>query len=88
MPNSNPRDRFFYPHHTPMKDTYWLMQVLNAALEVNSLLCTEDVQKFIGERLGNDLKDKAKLTSFETELLNSITGMSDRKILSEFVNIN
>ena len=22
MPISDPRDRFFYPHHTPMKDTY------------------------------------------------------------------
>ena len=22
MPNSDPRDRFFYPHHTPMKDIY------------------------------------------------------------------
>ena len=24
MPISDPRDRFFYPHHTPMKDTYIL----------------------------------------------------------------
>ena len=24
MPISDPRDRFFYPHHTPMKDTYFL----------------------------------------------------------------
>ena len=24
MPLSDPRDRFFYPHHTPMKDTYCL----------------------------------------------------------------
>ena len=24
MPISDPRDRFFYPHHTPMKDTYCL----------------------------------------------------------------
>ena len=24
MPISDPRDRFFYPHHTPMKDTYYL----------------------------------------------------------------
>ena len=24
MPISDPRDRFFYPHHTPMKDTYSL----------------------------------------------------------------
>ena len=23
MPISDPRDRFFYPHHTPMKDTYF-----------------------------------------------------------------
>ena len=22
MPISDPRDRFFYPHHTPMKDIY------------------------------------------------------------------
>ena len=22
MPISDPRDRFFYPYHTPMKDTY------------------------------------------------------------------
>ena len=22
MPNSDPRDRFFYPHHTPMLDTF------------------------------------------------------------------
>ena len=22
MPISDPRNRFFYPHHTPMKDTY------------------------------------------------------------------
>ena len=22
MPVSDPRDRFFYPHHTPMKDAY------------------------------------------------------------------
>ena len=24
MPISDPRNRFFYPHHTPMKDTYFL----------------------------------------------------------------
>ena len=24
MPISDPRDRFFYPHRTPMKDTYIL----------------------------------------------------------------
>ena len=24
MPNSDPCDRFFYPHQTPMKDTYSL----------------------------------------------------------------
>ena len=24
MPTSDPRDRFFYPHHTHMKDTYIL----------------------------------------------------------------
>ena len=24
MPISDPRERFFYPHHTPMKDTYSL----------------------------------------------------------------
>ena len=23
MPISEPRDRFFYPHHTPKKDTYY-----------------------------------------------------------------
>ena len=31
MPISDPRDRFFYPYHTPMKDTYnvcsWLRQL-------------------------------------------------------------
>ena len=26
MPVSDPRDRFFYPHHTPMKDTYFTSQ--------------------------------------------------------------
>ena len=25
MPISDPRDRFFYPQHTPMKDTYFLI---------------------------------------------------------------
>ena len=25
MPISDPRDRFFYPHHTPMKDTYYII---------------------------------------------------------------
>ena len=25
MPISDPRDRFFYPYHTPMKDTYNLI---------------------------------------------------------------
>ena len=24
MPISDPRDRFFYPHHTPMQDSYSL----------------------------------------------------------------
>ena len=28
MPISDPRDRFFYPHHTPMKDTYSLTRGL------------------------------------------------------------
>ena len=28
MPISDPRDRFFYPHHTPMKDTYNLKQLI------------------------------------------------------------
>ena len=28
MPISDPRDRFFYPHHTLMKDTYNLKQLI------------------------------------------------------------
>ena len=27
MPIIDPRDRYFYPHHTPMKDTYHLTHV-------------------------------------------------------------
>ena len=30
MPISDPRDRFFYPHHTPMKGTYLSVQVKHA----------------------------------------------------------
>ena len=33
MPISDPRDRFFYPHHTHMKDTYSL------AHELRQLTC-------------------------------------------------
>ena len=29
MPISDPRDRFFYPHHTHMKDTYSHLQSLS-----------------------------------------------------------
>ena len=32
MPISDPRDRYFYPHHTPMKDTY------NTVVDLNPLL--------------------------------------------------
>ena len=33
MPISDPRDRFFYPHRTPMKDTYYLrLFILDSAL--------------------------------------------------------
>ena len=28
MPNSDPRERFFYPQHTPMKDTYTIIHVV------------------------------------------------------------
>ena len=28
MPISDPRERFFYPHHTPMKDTYIISRLL------------------------------------------------------------
>ena len=29
MPISDPRDRFFYLHHTPMNDTYYLTHVIS-----------------------------------------------------------
>ena len=29
MPISDPRDRFFYPHHTHMKDTYYLKLLIS-----------------------------------------------------------
>ena len=33
MPISDPRDRFFYPHHTPMKDIYNLILDFGTALK-------------------------------------------------------
>ena len=33
MPISDPRDRFFYPHHTPMKATYNLYCAYPSFLE-------------------------------------------------------
>ena len=35
MPISDPRDRFFYPHHTPMKDTYFPILII---LDIQSSL--------------------------------------------------
>ena len=34
MPISDPRDRFFYTHHTPMKDTYYHIQLLQVQITV------------------------------------------------------
>ena len=36
MPISDPRDRFFYPHHTPIKDTYYLTQ---DRIKITCILC-------------------------------------------------
>ena len=36
MPISDPRDRFFYPHHTPMKDTYYPHPV-SSELEISGI---------------------------------------------------
>ena len=41
MPISDPRDRFFYPHHTPMKDTYFLIWISNL-LDMDFLLLSEE----------------------------------------------
>ena len=32
MPISDPHDRFFYPHHTPMIDTYYLLPIRTQGL--------------------------------------------------------
>ena len=37
MPISDPRDRFLYPHHTPMKDTYYLSPGKNIPLQLSEL---------------------------------------------------
>ena len=37
MPNSDPHDRFFYPHNTPMKDTYILTFETDVVLFLASL---------------------------------------------------
>ena len=41
MPISDPRDRFFYPHHTPMKDTYYLGQVFQSIFTLTKLLVAD-----------------------------------------------
>ena len=41
MPISDPRDRFFYPHHTPMKDTYFLIWISDL-LDMDFLLLSEE----------------------------------------------
>ena len=38
IPVSDPRDRFFYPHHTPMKDTY---NIITQPITVLSYLVQE-----------------------------------------------
>ena len=41
MPINDPRDRFFYPHHTPMKDTYNLLW----GYGVDTKICHEGLGK-------------------------------------------
>ena len=38
MPISDPRDRFFYPHHTSMKDTYYLLDTQHICVGYAMLL--------------------------------------------------
>ena len=41
MPISDPRDRSFYPHHTPMKDTYNLIKVRTKSRASSALIVKE-----------------------------------------------
>ena len=38
MPISDPRDRFFYSHHTPMKDTYYIYFVVSSSDNIAEIL--------------------------------------------------
>ena len=58
MPISDPRDRFFYPHHTPKKDTYCL------TYEVRILTQSEKSVLFQSSGLPRSGKNIWKMTFF------------------------
>ena len=45
MPISDPRDRFFYPHHTPMKDAYNLTLISKALLSMKYFVLTFEISE-------------------------------------------
>lgn len=49
---------------------------MNAALEVNSLLMMDDVNKFLYERLKGDIDRVERLNDFENALLRKMKGMT------------
>ena len=49
-------------------------QILNSAVEVNSLLMMNDVNQFLYDRVQDDLRRPGKLNDFEKKLLDTLKG--------------
>ena len=66
MPISDPRDRYFYSHHTPMKDTYFIIIQHKLSYILFQLYEEEKSEK---ERLKRDLEQcKKELREAKAEL--------------------
>ena len=52
MSISDPRDRFFYPHHTPMKDSYNLIAELNTTDIIHILNLLREKAPFLPWKYG------------------------------------
>ena len=64
MPISDPRDRFFYPYHTPMKDSYSLTHGLrqltrDVKSNVRTLNFISDVTYAAPRKTPSDVQRKA-----------------------------
>ena len=72
MPISDPRDRFFYPHHTPMKDTCYPTWTL--------MMDCYSLAHGLGQ-LKRDVKSDVRTLNFRNDVIDALPRSSEKVVM-------